>query len=259
MSEKDRFGGIDRLYGMGAAELLAHCHIMVIGIGGVGSWTAEALARSGVGKLTLIDADDVCVTNINRQIVALDDTVGDAKIDVMNDRIARINPDCEVVLHHEFVTLDNIPELVQDCDIVVDAIDAQMIKAAIIAHCKRQKIRCVTVGSAGGKTDPRLVTSGDLAKTKNDPLAAKVRGTLRNRFGFTRTEGKRFGVECVYSTEQMAYPQPDGTVNGRKYIDDGITKMDCSAGFGSITMVTATFGMVSATRAIDIYLAKHRN
>jgi len=256
--EKDRFGGIDRLYGQGAVHQLANCHVVVIGIGGVGSWAAEALARSGVGKLTLIDADDVCVTNVNRQIVALDDTVGDAKIDVMNDRIARINPDCEVVLYHEFVSLDNLTELIDECDVVVDAIDAQMIKAAIIAHCKRRKIKCVTVGSAGGKADPREVTSADLAKTRNDPLAAKVRGTLRNRFGFTRTEGKRFGVECVYSLEQMAYPQPDGTVNGRKFIDDGVTKMDCSAGFGSITMVTATFGMVAATRAIEIYLAKRK-
>lgn len=253
----DRFGGINRLYGVGALDVLARSHIMIAGIGGVGSWTAEALARSGVGKITLIDQDDICITNTNRQIHALDGTVGQLKTEVMLDRIQAINPVCDVQSIDQFLTLENLNELVDEqCDMFIDAIDAAMVKAHLIAHCKRRKIPIITVGSAGGQTDPRLITSTDLSKTVNDPLAAKVRGTLRNRFNFSRNLKRRFGIECIYSEEHLAYPQPDGSVGGNKFITDGKTRMDCSAGFGAATMVTGTFGFIAASRAIDKILAK---
>ncbi len=257
MSDKQRFGGIDRLYGGGVTELLAKQHVIVAGIGGVGTWAVEALARSGVGKLTLIDLDEVCETNINRQLHALENTIGESKIDLMADRIALINPDCEVELVHDFITPHNLEAVIDlKADLMLDAIDAAMVKAGLIAYCKRNKLPIITVGSAGGKSDPRLITSGDLSKTINDPLAAKVRGTLRNRFNFSRNLTRRFGVECIYSTEQIAYPKPDGSVNGKKYLPEGITKMDCSAGFGASTMVTGTFGFIAASRAIEKLIAR---
>jgi len=257
VEEKERFGGIDRLYGAGATDIFANSHVIVAGIGGVGSWTAEALARSGIGEITLIDLDDVCVTNINRQLHALDGTVGEPKIDVMAERIYRINPECKVNLIHDFLTPKNLDDIIDtNADVMVDAIDAAMVKATLIAHCNYRKLHIITVGSAGGKSDPRLITTEDLSRTKNDPLAAKVRGTLRNRFNFSRNPASRFSVECVYSTEQIKYPNPDGSVGGKKYIQDGVTRMDCSAGFGAATMVTGTFGFIAASRALERILRK---
>ena len=257
MAEKQRFGGIERLYGGGVGDILARSHVIIAGIGGVGTWAAEALARSGIGRLTLIDLDEICETNINRQIHAMDNTIGESKIDVMAERIALINPDCAVDLIHDFVTPHNLADIIDtDADVMLDAIDAAMVKAALIAHCKRNKLPVITVGSAGGKSDPRLITSGDLSKTVNDPLAAKVRGTLRNRFNFSRNLSRRFGIECVYSTEQIAYPKPDGSVNGKKYLPEGVTRMDCSAGFGAAAMVTGTFGFIAASRVIEKILSR---
>lgn len=248
--QDQRFGGTVRLYGRDAVELYRNAHIAVIGIGGVGSWVAEALARSAVGEVTLIDLDDVCVTNTNRQIHALSSTIGQSKVAVMADRMRDINPDCLVHEEEAFVSQDNVRELIDDrFDYVIDAIDAVGVKAAIIAHCKRNKIPVITVGGAGGQIDPTRVTIADLSRTEHDPLAAKLRNLLRRHFGFSKS-GRRFAVDCVYSTEQLRYPQPDGSVCQQKTLHEGQTRLDCSGGFGASTCVTATFGFVAVSRVL---------
>ena len=252
MSDDPRLGGIVRLYGAEQTNNLANSHVVIAGIGGVGSWTAEALARSGVGTLTLIDLDDVCVTNTNRQIHALSDTIGEAKVDAIAKRIALINPNCTVHCVEDFVTPDNVTSLfTSQHSAVVDATDSIRAKAAMIAHCKRNKIPIVTVGGAGGQIDPTQVTKGDLAKTTQDPLAAKLRSELRRNYNFSKNPKRRFGVECIYSTEQLRYPQPDGSVCYNKSAMEGGTRLDCAGGFGAVVTVTATFGMFAAASVIN--------
>ncbi|QUM78897.1 tRNA cyclic N6-threonylcarbamoyladenosine(37) synthase TcdA [Moritella sp. 5] len=247
----NRFGGIARLYGLKALQFFNQAHVCVIGIGGVGSWAAEALARSGIGKITLIDMDDICVTNTNRQIHALKDTIGQQKIDVMAARIHAINPECVVNLIDDFVSTDNIGEhLCTDYDYVIDAIDSVRSKSALLAYCKRNKIKCITIGAAGGQIDPTQIQVTDLAKTYQDPLAAKVRSDLRRLHNFTKNTKRKFGIECVFSTEQLIYPSSDGEVCMTKNFADGATGMDCSSGFGASTAVTASFGLVAASRVL---------
>lgn len=246
----NRFGGSRRLYGNDAVELYRRSHVCVIGIGGVGSWVAEGLARTAIGRITLIDLDDVCVTNTNRQIHALNATIGRSKVEVMAERIADINPECQVQLIEDFITRDNIAELISgEYDYVVDAIDSLREKAALIAHCKRNKIPLITVGGAGGQTDPTRIDIADLSKTSQDPLAAKVRAFLRRHYGFSKS--KKFGVDCVYSTEQLVYPQPDGSVCQQKTLSDGNTRLDCDGGFGASVCVTASFGFVAVSRVLQ--------
>jgi len=254
---QQRFGGIARLYGQKAPPLLHNAHFAVVGIGGVGTWVAEALARTGVGTLTLIDMDDVCITNTNRQAHALQSTIGQSKTGTMAARLRDINP--EIVVHEivQFINIDNVRELVTtQFNMVIDASDTAAAKSAIIANCRRNKIGIITVGSAGGKTDPRKIISGDLSRTTADPLLSKVRQQLRRFYNFPTNATRRFAVEAVYSEESMRYPQPDGSVCARKgLMEDGV-KLDCSGGFGSSTMVTASFGMVAAARAVEKYLGR---
>lgn len=253
---EQRFGGIARLYGVNGLALFRNAHVCVVGIGGVGTWVAEALARSGIGNITLIDLDDVCVTNTNRQIHALSSTIGAPKTEVMASRLKAINPDCEVHEIDDFITLDNIRELIDArFDYVVDAIDSVKEKAALIAWCSRRKIPVITVGGAGGQVDPTRVQVADLSKTYQDPLAAKVRSVLRRDYGFSKS-GRRFAIECVFSDEQLVYPQPDGSVCQNKSLDDGQTRLDCTGGFGSCTPVTGTFGFVAASRVLKKMLEK---
>ncbi|NDV91576.1 tRNA cyclic N6-threonylcarbamoyladenosine(37) synthase TcdA [Alteromonas sp. 345S023] len=252
MSYDPRFGGIVRLYGPEATNKLANSHVLIAGIGGVGSWCAEALARSGVGKLTLVDLDDVCITNTNRQVHAMSDTIGQPKVEAIAERINKINPACNVTCVEDFVLAENVSELISNaCDAVIDATDSIRAKAAMIAHCKRQKIPIVTVGGAGGQIDPTQVTKGDLAKTVQDPLAAKLRSELRRNYNFSKNPKRRFGVECIYSTEQLRYPQPDGSVCFNKSAMSGGTRLDCAGGFGAVVTVTATFGMFAAASIIN--------
>lgn len=247
-----RFGGLQRLYGKEMVERFRSAHIAVIGIGGVGSWVAESLARSAIGELTLIDLDDVCTSNINRQICALDTTVGKMKIEVMAERIHQINPAAKVNLINDFITADNVDRLLSmSMNVVVDAIDSVKPKAALIAHCKRQKIPVIMVGGAGGQKDPTRVQVKDLNRTQQDPLAAKVRSELRRFYNFSRNPKRRYGVECVHSEEQLTYPMPDGTVCQTKSFTDGSTRLDCASGFGATSTVTATFGLVAAARALE--------
>ncbi len=180
-----RFGGVARLYGPQALERFAAAHICVIGVGGVGSWVAEALARCGVGRLTLIDLDHIAVSNTNRQIHALGDAYGKAKVDAMAERIAEINPRAEISRIDDFVTVENVDALLgHPFDYVVDAIDAVKVKTAIVAFCQRTGTRVVTCGAAGGQLDPTRIRVADLARTIQDPLLAKVRGNLRRQHGF---------------------------------------------------------------------------
>lgn len=246
-----RFGGIGRVYGRAALERIHDMHVCVIGIGGVGSWSAESLARSGVGRITLIDHDDLCVTNINRQIHALDSVIGQSKVDVMAERIAQINPDCDVRIIDDLVTSTTLKKYLEGgYDYVIDAIDSIRFKTDIIYYCKRNKIPIITTGGAGGQTDPTQVQIADLTRTYNDPLAAKVRNRLRSQYQWTQNPKRRFGVECVFSTEQPRYPRADGTVGLEKPGVPGLT-LDCELGYGSLSMVTATFGLVAAARVIN--------
>ena len=258
-AEDPRFAGIARLYGIEGLERLRAAHVAVVGIGGVGSWAAEALARSGVGEISLFDMDDVCVSNTNRQLHALDSTVGRPKVEVMAERIRSINPDCVVHAVADFVTRDTMAAcLTPELDFVIDCIDSVNAKAALISWCKRRKIQMVTTGGAGGQIDPTLIQIADLNRTFNDPLASKVRSTLRRDYGFSRTPNRHYSVPCVFSTEQLRYPKPDGSIClEKKFVGEGV-KLDCAGGFGAVMMVTASFGMIAATRAVDKLVAGTR-
>jgi tRNA A37 threonylcarbamoyladenosine dehydratase len=226
--------------------------VCVVGIGGVGSWAAEALARSGVGEITLIDMDDICVTNTNRQVHTHKESIGQLKVDAMAQRILAINPECKVNPVMDFITRDNLGEkITANMDFVIDCIDSVASKAAMISYCQRQKIKIVTTGAAGGQLDPSMVTVGDLNKTFNDPLARKVRSMLRRHYGYSRNPKRTYSVPCVYSKEQLKYPKPDGSVCQQKSVMEGSTRLDCASGFGAATMVTATFGFVAAAKVIE--------
>ena len=238
---RQRFGGTARLYGEKALQLFADAHICVVGIGGVGSWAAEALARTGIGAITLIDMDDVCVTNTNRQIHALRDNVGLAKAEVMAERIRQINPECRVTVVDDFVTPDNVAQYMSvGYSYVIDAIDSVRPKAALIAYCRRNKIPLVTTGGAGGQIDPTQIQVTD----------------LKSDFGVVKNSKGKLGVDCVFSTEALVYPQSDGTVCAMKATAEGPKRMDCASGFGTATMVTATFGFVAVSHALKKMMAK---
>lgn len=252
-----RFGGIARLYGRAALDHLHGAHFMVIGIGGVGSWAAEALARTGVGQITLVDLDEVCVTNSNRQLHTLASTIGQPKTQVIAERLRGINPQINVQCVEDFVAPENVADIIApSLHMVLDCIDSAFVKAAIIGHCKRQKTPVITVGSSGGKTDPRLITSLDLAKTTNDPLLAKTRNNLRRHYNFTRNAKRNFSIEAIYSTEQLKFPSADGGVCENKSALGEEVKLDCGGGLGAATMVTASFGMIAASRGIERFLAR---
>ncbi|EFN01338.1 tRNA cyclic N6-threonylcarbamoyladenosine(37) synthase TcdA [Actinobacillus pleuropneumoniae] len=242
---EQRFGGIGRLYTPEGLAKLRQAHICVIGIGGVGSWAVEALARSGIGKITMIDMDDICVTNINRQIHAMTGTIAQLKTEAMKERIERINPECVVEIIDDFITPENIPEyLNRGYDYVIDAIDSVKTKAALIAYCKRNKIKMITTGGAGGQTDPTQIQITDLSKTIQDPLASKVRSLLRKEYNFSQNPKRKFGIDCVFSTQPLIFPK----------MGEGCevsATMNCANGFGAVTMVTATFGFFAVSRVID--------
>lgn len=257
MSEyEERFAGLQRLYGSEAYALLKQLHIGVVGVGGVGSWTVEALARSGIGQITLIDYDEIAASNINRQIHALTSTFDDKKIAVMAKRVHEINPECRVHAIDDFINMENMQSLLErGYDCVIDAIDSIKFKAAMINYCRRNKIPIIATGGAGGLSDPTMIKVDDLSRTYNDPLAAKVRRQLRDDYGFTRNTKRTFGVECVFSSQQQVYPKADGTVSHAKPGIHGVS-LDCRFGYGTSSTVTATFGFVAAARAINKILKK---
>lgn len=248
MDKERRFGGLARLYGETGASRLQAAHICVVGIGGVGSWAAEALARSGIGAITLIDLDMVAESNTNRQIHALGDNYGKAKVDAMAERIRGINPDCRIATIEDFITPENACHLLDSrFDAVIDAIDQVKAKAAMVEHCKRAGIPLICIGAAGGQVDPTQVMRGDLSETIQDPLLARLRSLLRRHHGFPRDPEKKFRVTAVYSREPLRYPASGATCT----TDTAVTGLNC-AGFGSSVCVTSVFGMVAVAHVLDI-------
>ena len=253
----DRFRGLDRLYGVGSSARLAGKHVCIIGIGGVGSWVVEALARSAIGHLTIIDADDVCVSNTNRQLHALAGQFGRAKVEVMAERARAINPEIRIEPIAEFLTPSNLERLLdRGYDLVIDCCDAFRVKVEMIAWCRRRKLPLIVSGSAGGRIDPTLVRVRDLSRTEHDAMLALIRKKLREEFHFPRGPKRYFGVQAIYSLENVRYPQADGSVCGqRPEAGEGGLKLDCGAGLGAATHVTATFGLVAVSAAIQKLLA----
>lgn len=250
------FGALARVFGSEGYSLLPQLRFCVVGLGGVGSWAAESLVRTGIGHLTMIDHDDIAVSNINRQLHARHGTISGSKVEVMKERLADIHPTCDVQAEDDFLVENNLEDyLDQEFDVVIDAIDNIRFKAAMIAFCRRRKIRIITTGGAGGRTDPLAVDVADLSRTWNDALAAKVRSRLRSDYGFTSNPKRRFGIECVYSHEQPVYPSGDGQVTHAKPGVPGV-RLDCELGYGSVGYVTGTFGLVAASRAVNRALAQ---
>lgn len=253
---EERFGSLARVYGEDNLQKIQRANICVVGIGGVGSWVVEALARSGVAKITIIDGDEISRSNINRQCHALESTIGQMKVKVMQQRVQDINPECDCTVIEQYLNEKNLFELLlpdgaQVFDCVIDAIDRIKYKALMIYFCKRNKLPIVTTGGAGGLLDPSLVEVKDLSRTWNDPLASAVRLALRQLHNFARNPKRSFGVPCVYSTEQQRYPDKDGNVGYQKPGVAGLS-LDCSFGYGSSVMVTASFGFAAAAKSIEI-------
>lgn len=238
-----RFSGMDRLYGVSGASAVRAAHVAVIGIGGVGSWVAEALARSGVGRLTLIDMDHVAESNINRQVHAMTPTIGMAKVTAMQERIALINPDCQVQCVDAFVDADNWPSILPSgVDAVVDACDQVRAKTAMAEWARQTKCVFVSVGAAGGKRHAHKVDITDLGATTHDPLLAQVRYRLR-KFHRAPQGGKKMGIACVFSAEAVQAADASCQVQADN-------SLNCH-GYGSVVSVTATFGMCAAGWVID--------
>ncbi len=244
-----RFGGIGRLYGEAALARLRAARVMVIGVGGVGSWAAEGLARSGVGAIDLVDLDDVCVTNTNRQLHAVSDTVGRPKVDVMAERVRAIHPGCDASAVHAFFTGHNAEELVgSGLDFVVDAIDSGKTKSILIARCRDAGVPVVVVGGAGGRRDPCAIKVDDLATTAGDGLLRRVRKTLKQVHGFSRRS--RWRIPCVYSDEPPVFPTCQGGVSGDRSQASSL-RLDCEAGYGTASFVTGVFGLVAASVVVS--------
>jgi tRNA threonylcarbamoyladenosine dehydratase len=250
---QQRFGGIARLYGVRALERFSQAHVAVIGVGGVGSWVVEALARSGIGALTLVDMDDVCITNTNRQLPALSSTYGQAKVEVLAQRVLQIQPDCRVQPVAEFLLPSNVERLLAPgFDAVIDAVDSTAIKALLIAECQKRQLPIFVSGSAGGRRDPTAICTADLGQAGADPLLQQVRRKLREDYGYAKSpEGRpmHWGVPCVYSKEKAVYPQPDGSCSTHRSAESGL-RLDCAAGFGAATHVTAAFGFTLAAQVL---------
>lgn len=260
MSDFDfRFGGIARLYGRAALETLRQSHVLVVGLGGVGSWGVEGLARSGIGALTLVDLDEVCVSNVNRQLPALDTTVGRSKAEVLAERIRSINPDCQVTRIIDFFTAMNAHRLLTPTDGsapfagVLDAIDNVENKSCLIARCRERDLRVVSCGAAGGRRDATRVLVDDLSRVTHDRLLASVRKRLRQEHGFPR-EGQPLGIDCVFSSEAPVFPQADGSVCEQAEPPEpgGSGRLNCDRGLGSSVFVTGTFGFVAAGQIVKI-------
>jgi len=256
---RERFAGIDRLYGVGTVDQLSQRRVAVVGMGGVGSWVVEALARTAVGHLTLIDADDICVSNTNRQLPALAGQYGRNKAEAMAERCRAINPDIQVDAVASFLTVSNMVELLdRDFDLVIDACDSFRVKVETIAWCRRRKLPILTVGAAGGRTDPTLVRIRDVSRTEHDAMLALIRKKLRSDFNFPKNASRYFGVPAVYSLENVKYPQADGSVCGVRppLGADAALKLDCGAGLGAATHITGAFAFAAVGKALEMLLKK---
>ena len=237
-----RFGGVERLYGKDAVTLFKKAHICVIGIGGVGSWAAEALARSAVGHLTLIDLDHIAESNINRQIHALSHTLGKSKVLAMKERILEINPMCQVDTVDDFISNENLNALIkQHFNVVIDAIDQASIKTSLALHALNEKIPLVMTGGAGGRIDPSFIKIADLSLTHGDRLTAKIRHDVKKALQLK--ESQKVGIDVVFTDEIMIKPEDACEA------DEALTGLHCG-GYGSSVMITATFGFMAASLAL---------
>jgi tRNA threonylcarbamoyladenosine dehydratase len=235
-----RFGGIERLYSAAGLERLRQARVCVVGIGGVGSWAAEALARSAIGSITLVDLDDVCVSNVNRQLPALDAEIGRPKVEVMAARIQGINPECQVQALSEFFTEATAEKILQPrFDWVLDAIDQVSNKCLLIARCRQQNIPVVCAGGAGGRRNPAAVQLADLAQTAHDALLQRVRKKLRDDYAFPRGKKQLFHVPCVFSKEPAV--EMDACVDPRG---------GCESAYGTASFVTGAFGFLAASHIV---------
>jgi len=249
----DRFSGIARLYGNHALEKFTKSHVCVVGVGGVGSWTVEALARSGIGSITMIDLDEICVSNINRQLHAMDGQVGKQKSDAMTERIKAINPECKIDCKYTFYSSKNADQLLSpEFDYVIDAIDRVRAKTHLVASCKERGLPIVVCGGAGGLNDPTKIKVDDMSRVHNDGLLKQVRTDLRKHHRFPKGEQKKikkFGVECIFSSEVPVYPTCDGGTTPHKDDAEG-GRLNCASGLGSVTHMTATIGLLAAQRCL---------
>lgn len=252
-----RFGGIARLYGQAALDAFSATRVAVVGIGGVGTWTVECLARSGVGHLTLVDLDEICVTNVNRQIHALDGQIGMQKSEAMADRVRAIHPGCEVHVVSAFFNERTAEEiLAPGFDAVVDAIDTLRHKALLVAECHARGIPVVTCGAAGGRRDPTRIRIADLSVSGGDPLMHSLRRKLRREHGFPNipmgVKPTPMGIDAVFSDEPQVFPDGDGGISCER--SDATASgpvLGCDAGYGSAAHVTGCFGMIAAGRVLE--------
>ena len=252
-----RFAGVDRLYGRGSVARLQQRHVCVVGLGGVGSWAVEALARSGVGRMTLVDADEVCLSNTNRQLHALEGQYGRGKAEVLAERCRAINPALAVEVVPQFLLPSNLAELLdRGYDLVLDACDSFRSKVELIAWCRRRKLPLVVVGWARGRAHPTHVRRRDHYPTQPHPQLALVRKKLRAEFNFPKNKDRYFGVPAVYSLENVRYPQADGSVCGTRPAlgPDAALKLDCGAGLGAATHVTGAFAFAAVGKALELLL-----
>jgi tRNA A37 threonylcarbamoyladenosine dehydratase len=246
-----RFGGVARLYGAVALEHFKQANICIVGVGGVGSWVVEALARSAIGHLSMIDLDNVAESNVNRQLQATSETLGKAKVTALAERIYQINPFCQVTEVEDFVTPENLDQMIgsHNFDYVIDAIDSVKAKTALIAYCRQRGIPLITIGAAGGQTDPCKIEIRDLSRTEQEPLLALVRKRLRQNFGFPRGSKSKFGIDAVFSMEALAMPETAEVCEVDDTSNAGVTGLNC-AGFGSSIVVTASFGLAAAAQVL---------
>ena len=247
-----RFGGIRRLYGADGQNRLARAHVCVVGVGGVGSWAVEALARTGIGTLTLVDLDDVCISNVNRQLHAVTGEFGRPKVEVMASRVRLIQPDCQIhALQSLFTATTAADILAAKYDGVVDAIDQTPMKALLIARCRALAMPIVTTGGAGGRRDPTALRVADLARTSHDGLLAATRKLLRDEYDFPRDPKANFGVDCVYSTESQVFPTADGSICETREPGANL-RLDCRSGYGTACFLTGAFGFAAAAQMVKI-------
>jgi tRNA A37 threonylcarbamoyladenosine dehydratase len=252
-----RFGGIARLYGVKGLTSLLNSHVLIVGLGGVGTWAAEALARSGVGSMTLVDLDDICITNTNRQIHAMDTMFGKMKVTAVAERILAINPQCKIYSIEDFFTASSAEIIFSThFDYVIDAIDSLQNKCVLASVCREKNIPLIVTGGAAGKRNPTKIKVDDLGLACHDSLLFSLRKRLRQEFsfpsgaGFTRSKKQIFNIACVYSDEEPLFPKSDGTVCNISDVDTNL-KLDCETGMGSITHITGTFGFLAASHVID--------
>lgn len=256
VASDQRFGGISRLYGETALRKFLHAHVLIIGIGGVGSWAVESLARSGIGRFTLVDLDEICITNINRQLHAMDGQIGRQKTEAMADRIRAIHPQAQVTVEACFFHAHTATRLLAGgYDAVIDAIDDTANKALLLAELHRRKIPTVTCGAAGGRRDATRIRITDLAYSGKDPLLHQVRKKLRREHGFPAVPlGQKpdaMGIDAVFSDEPPVFLQCDGNVTAERPRDTP-ARLSCANGMGTVSHVTAAFGMTAAGRVLDL-------